>query len=57
MKTKLLPGRESSDSDESEMITQLKDKFENVTKESDKVLVLTVIPKSWTIRKVREASN
>ena len=60
MKTKQLPERESSDSDESEMITQLKDKFENVTKGSDKVLVLTVLPKSWTIKKVQEkfgASN
>ena len=60
MKKKLLPERESSDSDESEMITQLKDKFENATKRSDKVLVLTVLPKSWTIRKVQEefgASN
>ena len=60
MKTKLLPERESSDSDESEMITQLKDKFDNVTKGSDKVLVLTVLPKSWTIKKVQEefgASN
>ena len=42
------------------MITQLKDKFETATKRSDKVLVLTVLPKSWTIRKVQEefgASN
>ena len=42
------------------MITQLKDKFETATKRSVKVLVLTVLPKSWTIRKVQEefgASN
>ena len=60
MKKKLMPERESSDSDESEMIAQLKDKFESVTKRSEKVLVLTVLPKSWTIRKVQEefgASN
>ena len=29
-------------------------KFETATKRSDKVLVLTVLPKSWTIRKVQE---
>ena len=51
---KLLPERESNDSDESEMITQLKDKFETATKRSDKVLVLTVLPKSRAIRKVQE---
>ena len=59
MKKKLMPERESSDSDESEMIAQLKDKFESATKRSE-VLVLTVLPKSWTIRKVQEefgASN
>ena len=60
MKKKLLPERESSDSDESEIIAQLKDKFESTTKRSEKVLVLTVLPKSWAIRKVQEefgASN
>ena len=60
MKKKLLPERESSDSDESEMIAQLKDKFESTTKRSEKVLVLTVLPKRWTIRKIQEefgASN
>ena len=55
LKKKLLPERESSDSDESEMITQLKGKFETATKRSDKVVVLTVLPKSWTIRKVQKA--
>ena len=51
LKKKLLPERESSDSDQSEMIAQLKDKFENTTKRSEKVLVLTVLSKRWTIRK------
>lgn len=44
---KLLPDRTrvSSDSDESEMIAQLKDKFESTAKRSEKVLVLTVLPR------------
>ena len=54
MEKKLLPEGESSDSDESEMIAQLKEKFESTSKRSEKVLLLTVFPKSWTIRKVQE---
>ena len=60
MKKQLLPGRDSSDSDESEMLTQLKDKFRATTDKSEKVMVLTVLPRSWTLRKVQEefgASN
>ena len=55
VKKKMLPEMESSDSDdESEIISQLKDKFKATTKRSEKVLVLTVLPKSWTIKKVQE---
>ena len=60
MKKKLLLERESSDSDESEIIAQLKEKIESTTKRSEKVLVVMVLQKSWTIRKVQEefgASN
>ena len=61
VKKKMLPEIESSDiDDESEIITQLKDKFQATTKRSEKVQILTVLPKSWTIRKVQDefgASN
>ena len=36
------------------MTAQLKEKFESTFKRSEKVLLLTVFPKSWTIRKVQE---
>lgn len=35
--------------DESEMLQQLKEKFHSVTKNSEKVQILTVLPKSWSI--------
>lgn len=46
--------------DESEIIRQLKDKFQETTVRSEKVQVLTVLPKSWSIRRIEEefgASN
>jgi len=46
--------------DESEIIRQLKNKFEETTVRSEKVQVLTVLPKSWSIRGTEEefgASN
>ena len=55
VKKKMLPEIESSDiDDESEIITQLKDKFQATTKRSEKVQILTVLPKSWTTRKVQD---
>ena len=52
---------ESSGSDgESEIIKQLKDKFQASTTNSEKVQVLTVLPKRWSVRKVQSefgASN
>ena len=50
---------EASDS-ESEMIKQLKEKFNYSTERSEKVEVLTVLPKSWPVRRVQDefgASN
>ena len=44
-------------SDESEMIQQLKDKFKSCTKNSEKVHVLTVLPRSWTQKRIREEFN
>ena len=38
--------------DESEMITQLKQKFHSLTKKSEKVQVLTVLPVSWSIKRI-----
>ena len=46
--------------DESEMLQQLKEKFHSVTKNSEKVQILTVLPKSWSIQKIQtefSASN
>ena len=46
--------------DEGEMIKQLKEKFQKSTKRSEEVQVLTVLPKSWPIRKIQSqfgASN
>lgn len=37
---------------ESEIINQLKEKFEKLTKASEKIQLLTVLPKSWPIRKM-----
>ena len=54
MKKMMLPEEESSGSDnESEIIKQLKDKFQASTTNSEKVQVLTVLPKSWSVRKVQ----
>jgi len=43
-----------SQNPETEMLDQLKEKFKLCTKNSDKVQVLTVLPKSWTLKKVAE---
>ena len=48
---------EKQDSDGAEMIEQLKEKFKNCTKKSEKVQVLTVLPQSWSIRKVVNEFN
>ena len=42
---------EEEDSPDTEMIAQLKEKFRMSTKTSEKMQVLTVLPKSWSIRK------
>ncbi len=61
VKKTMLPEFESGDTDdESEIITQLKDKFQATSQRSEKVQVLTVLPKSWPIRKIQDefgASN
>ena len=37
--------------DRTEMIEQLKEKFQETKKRSERVQVLTVLPKSWSVRK------
>ena len=52
--------RSSNGDDESEIVRQLKEKFKETTMRSEKVQILTVLPKSWSIRKVQDefgASN
>ena len=39
---------------DSEIIEQLKENFHSSTDRSQKVQILTVLPKSWSIRKVKE---
>ena len=39
---------------ESEIIAQLKDKFNSSNRKSEKVQILTILPQSWSIRKIEE---
>ncbi|KAL5503158.1 hypothetical protein EMCRGX_G010065 [Ephydatia muelleri] len=41
-------------SDADEIIQQLKEKFQNCATKSEQVQVLTVLPKSWSVRKVEQ---
>lgn len=48
------------DDDEGEIIKPLKDKFQSTTERSEKVQILTILPKSWSVRKIQSefgASN
>ena len=40
--------------DESTMLKQLKEKFYTTDNHSEKVQILTVLPKDWSIRKVQK---
>ena len=45
---------------ECELIGQLKEKFNSTVKRSEKVRILTILPKSWSVRKIMKefgASN
>lgn len=44
--------QKTSQSDESEILTQLKGKFGTASK-SEKIQILTILPQSWSIRKVQ----
>lgn len=37
---------------DSEIILQLKEKFQNTQNKSEKFLILTTLPKSWTVRQI-----
>lgn len=39
---------------QSEIIEQLKEKFKTLTKNSEKIQLLTILPKSWAIHKIEE---
>lgn len=48
------------DEDDGEMLAQLKEKFHSSTEKSEKVQILTVLPRSWSIRRIQSefgASN
>lgn len=42
---------------ESEIIDQLKEKLKSTTNNNDKIHMLTILPKSWTLRKIVEEFN
>ena len=44
---------EYKNSDITEIITQLKEKFAACEKRSQKVQILTILPKSWSIQKIQ----
>ena len=54
MKKVMVQDTDSSDNhDDGEIIKQLKEKFNTTAERSEKVQVLTVLPKSWSMRKVQ----
>ena len=58
VQTKMLNYELSGDEDvapeshDSEIIAQLKEKFKNTTKKSEQLQILTILPKSWSVRKI-----
>ena len=47
------PDNTSGKSDESEMILQLKEKFQTTAKRSEQVQILTVLPRSWARKRIQ----
>ena len=58
-KVLLLPSGEEEldDHSESEMIVQLKEKFSTCTSRSKQMEILTILPKSWSVKKLQEEFN
>lgn len=57
IKTNIFPNSTPSTSHvcpESEIIEQLKEKFKTITKNSEKIQLLTILPKSWTLKRMEE---
>ena len=52
MMEQLVIGEDSKSSDELEIIQQLKEKFRSTSERSTQVQILTVLPKSWSIRRI-----
>ncbi len=52
MRRMLISGDESDD-DKSEILKQLKDKFKNTTQRSEQIQILTVLPRSWSVKKIQ----
>jgi len=42
------------DTSQTEMIDQLKEKFQSCTRRSEKIQVLTVLPRSWTVKRIEQ---
>ena len=40
--------------DRSEMIQQLKEKFQSTPQRSEQLQILTVLPKSWSLKKIQQ---
>ena len=53
-RTGLIEAAPTNDNDGKEMIKQLKEKFETLTNTSEKLQLLTVLPKSWSVKKIED---
>lgn len=51
--SEIMLGEPEPQNDESEIVQQLKEKFQSTSKNSVKLQILTVLPKSWSIQKVQ----
>jgi len=52
MQRMVIPGEPIDDG--TEMVQQLKEKFQSTTKRNEQLQVLTVLPKSWSIKKIQQ---
>ena len=48
---------QEKDQDFDEMISQMKEKFKITQSRSEKIQILTVLPKSWEVRKITREFN
>ena len=53
MQQMVIPGEPTDNG--TEMLQQLKEKFQSMTKRNEQLQVLTVLPKSWSIKKIQQA--